>query len=80
MFILGCLKLLPTEQLENLEIPSVETPSFPVTRVVYISDTDRSSIGGNTTLTMEPTESSRFNLFSGYQTRLEQEQSFKVGT
>ena len=76
---LGCLKLLAQEELENLEIPSMVTPSFPVKRVVYISEADGSYIDGNITLPRQPSESTRFNMFTGYQTIHQREQSYKVG-
>ncbi|KAF8406383.1 hypothetical protein HHK36_008470 [Tetracentron sinense] len=70
-----CLKLLPLEELQNLDIPVGEEPQLPVKRVVYISETDTSYTGGNTTLLRQHT---RFNLFTGNQTIHEREQSYKV--
>ncbi|XVF68181.1 hypothetical protein PTKIN_Ptkin10aG0183700 [Pterospermum kingtungense] len=72
----SCLKLLAQEELENLETPSEVSPSFPVKQVVYISEAD--DISGNITLLHEPSESTRFNLFTGYQTIQQREQSYKV--
>ncbi|XP_022762825.1 uncharacterized protein LOC111308620 isoform X2 [Durio zibethinus] len=74
----SCLKLLDQEELENLEIPSMVTPRFPVKRVVYISDSDGSDIGANITSPRQPSESTRFNMFTGYQTIHQREQSYKV--
>ncbi|XP_059450793.1 probable hexosyltransferase MUCI70 [Corylus avellana] len=73
-----CLKILPPEELEHLEIPSVETPNFPVNRVVYISETDGADIHNNTSLLQQHTNATRFNLFTGYQTIQEREGSYKV--
>ncbi|KAK9286687.1 hypothetical protein L1049_015089 [Liquidambar formosana] len=73
-----CLKILPLDELQYLDIPSVGKPSFPVERVVYVSETNRSHNGGNTTLPEELTEATRFNMFTGYQTLQEREQSYKV--
>ncbi|XP_043713697.1 probable hexosyltransferase MUCI70 [Telopea speciosissima] len=73
-----CLKLLPSEQLQHLDIPSGEEPTLPVKRLVYKSDIDSSYVGGNATVLQKHTEATRFNLFTGYQTLHEREQSFKV--
>ncbi|XWS40357.1 hypothetical protein CRYUN_Cryun18bG0134100 [Craigia yunnanensis] len=74
----SCLKLLAQEEPDNLEIPSMVTPSFPVKRVMYISEGDGSYIGGNITLPPQPSESTRFNMFTGYQTIHQREQNYKV--
>lgn len=74
----GCLKILPPEELENLEIPSVESPSFPIDRVDYVSETDGANMHGNADLIQHHTNATRFNLFTGYQTIREREQSYKV--
>ena len=58
------MKLLAQEELENLEIPSMVTPSFPVKQVVYISEADGSYIGRNITSPPQPLESTSFNMFT----------------
>ncbi|PIA35828.1 hypothetical protein AQUCO_03400017v1 [Aquilegia coerulea] len=66
----GCLKLLPPEALEHLDIPNGE-PHSSVKRVIYKEAADSSNLRGNT-------ETGRFNSFTGSQTLYEREQSFKV--
>ncbi|KAJ4963314.1 hypothetical protein NE237_023253 [Protea cynaroides] len=73
-----CLKLLPPEQLQHLDIPAGGEPTFPVKRLVYKSDIESSYVGGNPTLLQKHTEPTRFNLFTGYQTLNDREQSYKV--
>ncbi|KAL5704933.1 hypothetical protein ACHQM5_023290 [Ranunculus cassubicifolius] len=69
-----CLKLLPPEALELLDIPSGD-PISPVKRLVYRSDADKADSGGNATMF---TESGRFNIFTGSQSLSDREQSLKV--
>ncbi|KAE8709951.1 30S ribosomal protein S9 [Hibiscus syriacus] len=77
-----CLKLLPAEELEHLDISEDEesTISSPVKRLMYISDhlTPHGHGGGNSTLSWQRTSVTRFNLFTGNQTFDEREKSFKV--
>ncbi|KAK8673695.1 hypothetical protein V6N13_112013 [Hibiscus sabdariffa] len=70
-----CLKLLPSEEIEHLDIPDNEesTSTSPVKKLVYMSDH-----GGNSTFSWQRTNGSRFNLFTGNQTFDEREKSFKV--
>jgi len=74
----GCLKLLPLEELEHLDIPLDKELTSPVTKVVYISDNDKPYVEGNVTHSEHHMEGTRFNLFTGYQTLEEREKSFKV--
>jgi len=72
--VVGCLKLLPPEELEHLDILERKDSGSPVKRVVYLTDTDVSvgemrGVRGNGT---------RFNLFTGNQTFAERENSFQV--
>jgi hypothetical protein len=69
----ACLKFLDHEKLQNLELPDISEPNISIKEVVY-----RSSLHhiGDDMLTH--TKSSRFNLFTGYQTLTEREESFKV--
>ncbi|KAA8536139.1 hypothetical protein F0562_028617 [Nyssa sinensis] len=73
-----CLKLLPSEELQNLDIPPVGNPSSPVQKVVYMLESDRSYAGSNTTLLRQHMEVMRFNLFTGYQTLQDREESYEV--
>ncbi|KAF5194424.1 Dna-directed rna polymerase subunit beta [Thalictrum thalictroides] len=72
-----CLKLLPPEALEHLDIPNGESHS-PVKRVIYKAAADSSNLRDNTALFLTNTETGRFNSFTGSQTLYEREQSFKV--
>ncbi|GLU04377.1 hypothetical protein SLE2022_215270 [Rubroshorea leprosula] len=73
-----CLKLLPPEELEQLDIPIGEESNSPVKKLVYISGSDTPYKGGNSTLSWEQTNGMRFNLFTGNQSFEERERSFKV--
>ncbi|OMO74989.1 Plant disease resistance response protein [Corchorus olitorius] len=75
-----CLKLLPAEELEHLDIPvdDEEYKSGPVKRLLYISDNEMPYGGGNSTFSWQRTNGTRFNLFTGNQTFDEREKSFKV--
>ncbi|KAL3634234.1 hypothetical protein CASFOL_021288 [Castilleja foliolosa] len=73
-----CLKLLPPEELELLEIPNDEDSRSPVKDLVYAMETDRPSKEEKFNLSMIYLEGARFNLFTGNQTLEEREQSFKV--
>lgn len=67
----ACVKFLDPEKLQNLELPELPETNMTVKEVVY-----RSSL-----LHIKddvPTESPRFNSFTGYQTLTEREESFKV--
>ncbi|KAG4931680.1 hypothetical protein AAZX31_17G234000 [Glycine max] len=73
-----CLKLLPPEKLEQLDIPvEEESSSVPVGEVLYMSESDRSFVGGSVTLSQLRTEDTRFNLFTGNQTFKQRDQSFE---
>lgn len=72
--MVGCLKLLPPEELENLDILERKDSGTPVKKVVYLTDADElmgemKAVRGNGT---------RFNLFTGNQTFAERENSFQV--
>ncbi|XP_009132681.1 uncharacterized protein LOC103857257 [Brassica rapa] len=66
-----CLKLLPPEELEHLDILERIDSTSPVKKLVYLTGTDSSSspVRGNGT---------RFNLFTGNQSFAERETSFQV--
>lgn len=74
--MVGCLKLLPPEELEHLDILEHKDSGSPVKRVVYLTDTDV-SMGGKIAVRGNGT---RFNLFTGNQTFAERENSFQVMT
>ncbi|CAA0813317.1 Protein of unknown function (DUF616 [Striga hermonthica] len=73
-----CLKLLPPEELEHLEIPNDEDSRSPVKDLVYALETDRASNAGKFNLSAVYVEGARFNLFTGNQTLEHREKSFKV--
>ncbi|PQQ16628.1 uncharacterized protein Pyn_35949 [Prunus yedoensis var. nudiflora] len=79
-----CLKILSPEELEHLEIPVREEANSPVSKVLYITENDTPFLGGNSTLSQEHTEATRFNLFTGSQTldqrskRLSENGGFKI--
>ncbi|CAH2070401.1 unnamed protein product [Thlaspi arvense] len=70
-----CLKLLPPEELEHLDILEHKDSSSPVKKVVYLTDTDTSVGEEKAAVRVNGT---RFNLFTGNQTFAERENSFKV--
>jgi len=67
------LKLLDPEKLQNLELPEIPEANTSIKEVVY-----RSSMHHIEDDISSHTESSRFNLFTGYQTLTEREESFKI--
>uniref|UniRef100_A0A1J3D3P7 TOD1/MUCI70 glycosyltransferase-like domain-containing protein n=1 Tax=Noccaea caerulescens TaxID=107243 RepID=A0A1J3D3P7_NOCCA len=69
-----CLKLLPPEELENLDVLDRKDSSSPVKKLVYLTDTD-TSMGEKKAVRANGT---RFNLFTGNQTFAERENSFQV--
>ncbi|KAK8708036.1 hypothetical protein V6N13_059083 [Hibiscus sabdariffa] len=74
-----CLKLLPAEELEHLELPlNEESSNNLVKRLVYISDQDTTFREGKSTLPWQRVNDTRFNLFTGSQTIDEREESFEV--
>ncbi|XP_051149828.1 probable hexosyltransferase MUCI70 [Andrographis paniculata] len=72
-----CLKLLPLEELERLEIPNDEETSSPIKELVYAMEPYR--VGEEGKLNLPPySNSTRFNLFTGNQTLEQREESFKI--
>lgn len=55
-----------------------ESSRIPVAEVLYMSESDRSFVGANVTLSQLRTEDTRFNLFTGNQTFEERDRSFEV--
>lgn len=78
MNILGCLKLLPPEELELLKLPNLMDSRSPLKELVYAMETDGASKEGAFNLSMVYMEGSRFNLFTGNQTLEQRDQEFKV--
>lgn len=74
----GCLKLLPPEELELLEIPNDMDSRSPIKELVYAMETDRASKEGKFNLSKVYLEGARFNLFTGNQTLEHRKQNFKV--
>ncbi|XP_072989316.1 probable hexosyltransferase MUCI70 [Typha latifolia] len=72
-----CLKILGPEKLENLEFPASAEPKFSVKRVIYRSDHGEQHNVDNP-MHMWDANATRFNLFTGYQTLHEREESFKA--
>ena len=74
----GCLKLLAPEELERLVFPQQRVSNIPIKKVVYITETDKTYGEGNFTKSQHGLDGTRFNLFTGYQTLDQRDQSFKV--
>ncbi|XP_027092826.1 uncharacterized protein LOC113749988 [Coffea eugenioides] len=73
-----CLKLLAPEELERLVFPQQRVSNIPIKKVVYITETDKTYGEGNFTKSQHGLDGTRFNLFTGYQTLDQRDQSFKV--
>lgn len=80
LVVSGCLTILSADDLELLDIPMVKGSKAPVKNVVYISEDSNPYAGENSTFSHQKTEAGRFNLFTGYQSPVQREKSFKVGT
>lgn len=78
LIISGCLKLLPMEELEQLDIPLSKEPTSHVSKVLYITENDTPFLGSNIFLSGQSTNATRFNLFTGNQSLDHRENSFKV--
>ncbi|CAN6470716.1 unnamed protein product [Victoria cruziana] len=73
-----CLKILPLEEIERLELPRIPLGKDAVKNVIYKSLAEVFRDGGNHDIMHQGMEVTRFNLFSGFQTLAEREKSFKV--
>ncbi|KAK3161939.1 hypothetical protein QOZ80_1BG0083330 [Eleusine coracana subsp. coracana] len=76
-----CLKLLSPRSLDNLVLPEGTRLDSVVTRIIYKSDDDDYDTyhsETNSTYLLQHAEATRFNLFTGFQTLSEREDSFKV--
>uniref|UniRef100_A0A803NXA5 TOD1/MUCI70 glycosyltransferase-like domain-containing protein n=1 Tax=Cannabis sativa TaxID=3483 RepID=A0A803NXA5_CANSA len=73
-----CLKLLPPEELDHLDIPSSKESTSPVRELVYISENNTPFMDRNIALSGQSTNATRFNLFTGNQSLDQRDNSFKV--
>lgn len=73
-----CLKLLPPEQLEQLDVRVDKESESVVKEVVYLSDNSVPDAGGNSSILQKRGDGIRFNLFTGNQSFDQREKSFKV--
>ncbi|KAL6616066.1 hypothetical protein ACP70R_038336 [Stipagrostis hirtigluma subsp. patula] len=76
-----CLKLLSPKNLANLAFPEGTKRNSVVKRIIYKSDDDdydTYNSKANSTYLLQHAEATRFNLFTGFQTIPEREDSFKV--
>ncbi|KAL2498336.1 Protein of unknown function (DUF616) [Abeliophyllum distichum] len=73
-----CLKLLPPEELEHLDIPMDKDFGNPIKKVVYMTDIEKPVVEGNSNLSRQHFVGTRFNLFTGNQTLEQREQIFKA--
>ena len=75
------MKLLSPKSLANLVFPEGTKHDFVVKRTKYKSDDDDYDTfhsEANSTYLLQHAEATRFNLFTGFQTPAEREDSFKV--
>ncbi|XP_022941376.1 uncharacterized protein LOC111446685 [Cucurbita moschata] len=73
-----CLKLLPPKELEQLDIPVRDSSPVPEIDVHYITDNDSSLLVDKASLFQQSMNGTRFNLFTGYQTLNQREESFQA--
>lgn len=69
-----CLKLLPPEELQHLDFPLNKDSFGSIKKVTYLIESDMPY----DTNSRQEMGSTRFNLFTGYQTLNQREESFKV--
>ena len=75
------MKLVSPKSLANLVFPEGTKHDFVVKRITYKSDDDDYDTfhsEANSTYLLQHAEATRFNLFTGFQTPAEREDSFKV--
>ncbi|CAN1163797.1 Probable hexosyltransferase MUCI70 [Linum perenne] len=75
MYISACLKLLPPDELEFLDIPNGGEDDSPVKNVIYLSEKDVPQMVQNAT---HKSKQINFNSFSGYPSLEERDASFAV--
>lgn len=62
------MKLLSPEELEKLAFPNQRESTKPLKKVMYIQEDDANNSEGNSAVSQQRLETTRFNLFTGYQT------------
>lgn len=78
LLLAACLKIRSPKEIASLEFPSSAKPKYPIKNVVYKSDNSESHIEGDSIQSLQNKEATRFNLFTGYQTLREREETFEV--
>ncbi|XP_021718703.1 uncharacterized protein LOC110686399 [Chenopodium quinoa] len=74
-----CLPILSAEDLEILDIPTeLKGSKGPVKNVIYISEDNDPYAGENSTFSFQKRKPGRSSLFTGYQSLVQREKSFKV--
>lgn len=78
LVVSGCLKILPPEEIQFLNIPNTKETSGPIKKVVYISENNAFSESITEGAISQRNEVTRFNLFTGNQTFDQKDRSFEV--
>ncbi|KAK4768668.1 hypothetical protein SAY87_003809 [Trapa incisa] len=73
-----CLKLLPPEEIQLLDVPTTKESLSPLKNVIYMSRNGALHEGGKMIIPEQQTEVTRFNMFTGNQTSERRDESFKV--
>ncbi|KAG0500725.1 hypothetical protein HPP92_000797 [Vanilla planifolia] len=73
-----CLKMLKPEELHNLDFPEYAVQNSPVKSLMYKSYSGQYASNSNSTMLSYQNGTTRFNLFTGYQTLEEREDSYNV--
>ncbi|KAI3442628.1 uncharacterized protein J3R85_000860 [Psidium guajava] len=72
-----CLKLLPPEELQQLDIPVSEASSSPLKNVRYFSESSPSD-QERASFSRQQAQQTKFNIFTGNQTLDQRDESFQV--
>lgn len=81
LILTACLKLLSPKSLANVVFPEGTRLDSVVSRITYKTDDDDYDTyhsEANSTYLLQHAEATRFDLFTGFQTLAEREDSFKV--
>lgn len=81
LMLTACLKFLSPKSIENLVFHEGSGLDGVVKRIIYKTDDDdydSHHSEANSTYLLQHAEATRFNLFTGFQTVPEREESFKV--
>lgn len=74
-----CLKLLPPEDIEHLELPFAQASDSPIRNVVYaVLERGQEVRNNSTAIKQLEMKSQNFNMFTGNQTLHERQESFKA--